>query len=107
MVRLEKPRVLFVYNLPTRFVWIDVELLRRSFDVTEYYVRSKKINPFKVRRLVAEHDLVFGWFASWHTFLPLLFARLAGKPSLLVIGGYDLANLPEDGYGHQRGGVKK
>lgn len=58
-------------------------------------------------QLVRTHDLVFGWFASWHTFLPLLFARFLGKPSLLVIGGYDLANMPEIGYGHQRGGIKK
>jgi glycosyltransferase involved in cell wall biosynthesis len=50
---------------------------------------------------------VFGWFASWHTFLPMLFARVQRKPSILVIGGYDLANVPDIGYGHQRGGFKK
>src|SRR5207344_2235952 len=26
---------------------------------------------------------------------------------LLIIGGYDLANMPEIGYGHQEGGLKK
>jgi glycosyltransferase involved in cell wall biosynthesis len=30
-----------------------------------------------------------------------------GKPSILVIGGYDVANMPEIDYGHQRGGLKK
>jgi glycosyltransferase involved in cell wall biosynthesis len=34
------------------------------------------------------------------------FAKLLGKPSILVVGGYDVANMPEIGYGHQRGGLK-
>jgi glycosyltransferase involved in cell wall biosynthesis len=50
---------------------------------------------------------VFGWFASWHTLLPLAFSSMQGKPSVLVVGGYDLAKLPSIGYGHQRGGVRK
>jgi glycosyltransferase involved in cell wall biosynthesis len=37
----------------------------------------------------------------------LLSARCLRRPSALVIGGYDLANLPSIGYGHQRGGLKK
>jgi glycosyltransferase involved in cell wall biosynthesis len=49
---------------------------------------------------------VIGWFASWHTFLPVVVADLLGKPSILIIGGYDIARLPEIGYGHQRGGLK-
>jgi glycosyltransferase involved in cell wall biosynthesis len=56
---------------------------------------------------VKKHDLVFGWFASWHTFLPIMFAKLLGKPSVVVVGGYDVAKIPEIGYGHQRGGLKK
>ena len=53
------------------------------------------------------HDLVFGWFASWHTLLPIEFARILRKPSLLIIGGYDVADIPEIEYGHQRGGMKR
>jgi glycosyltransferase involved in cell wall biosynthesis len=101
------PKILFVHNLLTRFVELDLECLRKSYQVTECYLSSRRVNPLSVWRQVRSHDMVFGWFASWHTFLPLLFARLLDKPSLLVIGGYDLANQPDIGYGHQRGGIKK
>lgn len=100
-------RILFVHNGPTRFVRLDLDELRERYDVTECYLQSRRINAVSLWQQVRTHDLIFGWFASWHTFLPLLFARLSGKPSLLVIGGYDLANMPEIGYGHQRGGVKR
>lgn len=100
-------KILFVHNGPTQFVRLDLDELRGRYEVTECYLRSRMVNVVSVWRQVRTHDLVFGWFASWHTFLPLLFARLLGKPSVLVIGGYDLANMPEIGYGHQRGGIKK
>jgi len=101
------PRILYVHNLRSRFVELDLEMLRRRHEVTEYYLASRRLDPAALYRAVAEHDLVFGWFASWHTFLPVLLARLQHKPSLLVVGGYDLANMPGIGYGHQRGGLKK
>jgi glycosyltransferase involved in cell wall biosynthesis len=100
-------KILFVHNGPTQFVRLDLEELRQRYQVTEYYLRSRFINPRSVWQQVKAHDLVFGWFASWHTFLPVLCAKLLGKPSLLIVGGYDLANMPEIGYGHQRGGAKK
>lgn len=100
-------KILFVYNAPTHFVRLDLKELRERYQVTECYLRSRWINVSSLWQQVRTHDLVFGWFASWHTFLPLLFARLSGKPSVLVIGGYDLANMPEIGYGHQRGGIRK
>ncbi|HEX2270736.1 MAG TPA: hypothetical protein VHH35_14415, partial [Pyrinomonadaceae bacterium] len=91
-------RILFVHNGPTRFVRLDLEELRERYEVTDCYLRSRWINALSLWQKVRTHDLIFGWFASWHTFLPLLFARLSGKPSLLVIGGYDLANMPEIDY---------
>lgn len=100
-------RILFIHNSPTHFVRLDLEELRKRYRVTEYYERSRWINPAALWRQVKTHDLVFGWFASWHTFLPLEFAKLLGKPSVLVVGGYDVANMREIDYGHQRGGLKK
>ena len=99
--------ILFVHNGAAQFVRLDLEELRKRYQVTECYVRSRWVNPATIWRQVRTHDLVFGWFASWHTFLPFVFARLLGKPSVLVVGGYDVANMPQIGYGHQRGGMKK
>jgi glycosyltransferase involved in cell wall biosynthesis len=100
-------RILFIHNSLTEFVRLDLAELRKHYDVTERYENSRWINPAALWRLVKEHDLVFGWFASWHTFLPLMMASISHTPSVLVVGGYDLANMPEIGYGHQRGGLKK
>ena len=99
--------ILFVHNHAAHFVRLDLEELRKRYQVTELHLRSRRLNPFAIWREVKRHDLVFGWFASWHTWLPLEFAKRLGKPAVLVIGGYDLANMPEIGYGHQRGGLKK
>jgi len=99
--------ILFVHNGAAQFVRLDLEELRKRYRVTECYLRSRWVNPVTIWRQVRRHDLVFGWFASWHTFLPFVFARLLGKPSVLVVGGYDVANMPQIGYGHQRGGLKK
>ncbi len=99
--------ILFVHNGAAQFVRLDLEELRKHHRVTECYLRSRWVNPATIWRQVRTHDLVFGWFASWHTFLPFVFARLLGKPSVLVVGGYDVANMPQIGYGQQRGGMKK
>jgi glycosyltransferase involved in cell wall biosynthesis len=104
---MNKPRVLFIHNSLSEFVRLDLEELRKEFEVTERFEKSRLVNPFALWQQVKTHDVVFGWFASWHTFLPIQFAKLLGKPSVLIAGGYDVANIPEIGYGHQRGGLKK
>lgn len=101
------PRILFVHNHPAKFVRIDLSLLSERYAVREWYQRTRVVNLPALARAVAHSDLVFGWFASWHTFFPVLLARGLHRPSVLVVGGYDTANLPEIGYGNQRGGVKR
>ena len=100
-------RILFIHNSLTEFVRLDLEELRKQYAVTEHHEKSRYVNLAALWKQVREHDLIFGWFASWHTFLPLLMASISHKPSVLVVGGYDVANLPDIGYGHQRGGLKK
>jgi glycosyltransferase involved in cell wall biosynthesis len=102
-----KPSVLFVHNAYARFVQLDLQMLSDHFQVLDYYLKDWKVSALQTFEMVRRHDLVFGWFASWHTFLPILLAKALGKPSILVVGGYDTANLPELNYGSQRGGLKK
>ena len=101
-------QILFVHNAPSRFVQIDLILLSKYYQVTELYEHAPdQIRPLRTLSMVKAHDLVFCWFASWHSLLPVLLARIARKPSIVVIGGYDTANLPEAGYGSQRVGLQR
>lgn len=100
--------VLYIHNGNESFVQIDKELLSSNYHVIDYLIPQKmQINPYNLWNSLLRSDFVFCWFASWHSLLPLLFARIQKKKSVLVIGGYDLANLPDINYGHQRGGLKK
>ena len=100
-------RILFVHNQPQSFVRIDLALLRERWSVEERFERSRRVNPAAVWGAVRRADLVFCWFASWHSLLPVLYARIQGKPSVVVVGGYDTANIPRIAYGSQRGGVRR
>jgi glycosyltransferase involved in cell wall biosynthesis len=99
-------RVLFVFSRRASFVEIDRGFLAERFAVEDLYQPGRVPNPFKVLAGVIRADLVFGWFASWHTFLPIALAWVLRKPSVLIIGGFDTANMPDIGYGHQRGGFR-
>lgn len=104
---IPKPSLLFIHNGRTRFVQIDLDLLQPHFKITELYLTSPLFNPARIIHAVMQHDIVLGWFSSWHTFLPILAGRRFGKPTVLIVGGYDTANLPEADYGSQRGGLRR
>ena len=99
-------RILYVHSRKASFVAIDRAILAERFEVEDLYQPGRVPNPLKVVRGVLRCDLVFGWFASWHTFLPITLAWLMRKPSVLVMGGFDTANMPDIGYGHQQGGLR-
>lgn len=101
-------RIFFVHSGNETFVRLDHELLSQSFMVDDFYASRKFPAEFpRFWRGVKNSDVVFCWFASWNSFWALWIAKILRKPSVLVIGGYDVANLPQAGYGHQRGGMEK
>jgi glycosyltransferase involved in cell wall biosynthesis len=99
-------RILYVHSRKASFVQIDREILTERYELEDLYQPGRVPNPVKLIAGVLRSDLVFGWFASWHTFLPITLAWLLRKPSVLVIGGFDVANMPDIGYGHQQGGLR-
>jgi glycosyltransferase involved in cell wall biosynthesis len=100
-------RLLYVHSRKASFVAIDRELLAERHQVEDLYQPGRLPNPLKVVEGVRRADVVFGWFASWHTFFPIALAWLLRKPSVLVIGGFDTANMPDIGYGYQQGGLRR
>ncbi|MET0972421.1 MAG: glycosyltransferase [Thermoleophilaceae bacterium] len=100
-------RILYVHSRKASFVAIDREILAERYEIEDLYQPGRVPNPLKVVGGVLRADLVFGWFASWHTFFPITLAWLLRKPSVMVIGGFDVANMPDIDYGHQQGGLRK
>jgi glycosyltransferase involved in cell wall biosynthesis len=100
-------RILFAYSNLARFVRLDRDILAAEHGVTEYAQPGVVPRPVEVVRKVRGADAVVVWFASWHAWLPLLAARLFRRPSLLIVGGFDTASVPEIGYGYQQGGPRR
>lgn len=102
-------KVLFVHSGFTPFVKTDYEILQSKFKVVDYQFKQFKTTYDGLKALgkqlsfmlfnVWKYDLVFCWFAGYHTMIPLFFARLFSKKSIIVVGGYDVARIRAYHYG--------
>jgi glycosyltransferase involved in cell wall biosynthesis len=101
-----RKRILYVHSRKASFVAIDRDILAERYEIEDLYQPGRWPNPVAVVRGVLAADLVFGWFASWHTFFPVTLAALLRKPSVMIVGGFDTANMPDIGYGYQQGGLR-
>ncbi|KAF0238289.1 MAG: hypothetical protein FD181_1100 [Prolixibacteraceae bacterium] len=104
-----KKNILFIYTNYSTFVKTDYEILTSEHEVTKYQFKpvkglSKTAFQFLKQLLylvlnIWKFDIVFIWFADYHSFLPVLFAKILGKKSFVVIGGYDVVKMPRLNYG--------
>ena len=101
----DRLRVLYVVPRWNTFTKIDRDILAERFELTEYYQPRPLPKPRELLAKVRRSDVVFAWFASWHALAALTLASRLGRPSVLVIGGFDTSDLP--GYGWQRGGLRR
>ena len=107
MKKLKK--ILFLYITFGSFVKTDFEILKKQFKLVEFQYKAKK-NLFEhvfyltkqffwlVRNIIFT-QIVYIWFADYHSFLPILFTKLFNKKSLLVLGGYDVTYVRHLNYG--------
>jgi glycosyltransferase involved in cell wall biosynthesis len=105
----DKKRILFVYTNYSSFVRADYEMLSAEYHVDRYqYSASKRFFPFFkqfFRQLF--FLLLYGWrydvflvrFVDYHSFLPVLFSRIARRRSLIISGGYDSTSITDLQYG--------
>lgn len=103
----ERPRILFVYSSLSPFVRRDLGILEKHFNVKSLKVTTFLV-PRKNRTLFAfltlfKHilwsDIVYSWWADLNALFIVLFCRLLHKRSVIVVGGYETAYLPEIKYG--------
>ena len=101
--------ILFVYTGFSTFVKNDYLLLSSAHQVYKYHFSPVKgilkntleiIKQFFFLLIFGwKYDLFYCWFADYHSFLPVLFARIFRKKSVVVIGGYDVCRIRKLKYG--------
>ena len=96
-----------MHSRKASFVAIDREILSERYEIEDWYQPGRVPNLVGLVPAVVRADLVFGWFASWHTFFPVTLAWLLRRPSVQIVGGFDTANMPDIGYGYQQGGLRR
>lgn len=101
-----KHNVIFVknYSFNARTVINDVDILKGRFNVTMYNAKMNKslqtIYSF-VRQFffflfkTSNFSLIYIWFADYHSVIPVFFAKIFGKKSIVNVGGYDATYIPE------------
>jgi glycosyltransferase involved in cell wall biosynthesis len=100
----QRPRILFACPSDASFIRIDRELIAERWPLQEWRQPGRFTNVARLWPMLRRCDLVVGWWASWPTFVPVVFGH---RPSLLIVGGFDTANMPEIGYGFQQGGPRR
>lgn len=103
----KETRILFVYSGLSSFVRRDLEILERHFivkkmKVTTFLIPRKGIDPLVFLRLfkgILWADIVYCWFADLNAFFLTLFSIVFRKKSLVVVGGYEVAYVPQMNYG--------
>lgn len=106
MPRVSQPRILYVHSRKASFVAIDRAILAEKYEIEDWYQPGRVPNLVGLIGAMRRTDLVFGWFASWHTFFPVTLAWLMRKPSVQIVGGFDTANMPDISFGYQQGGLR-
>lgn len=104
-----RKKIQFVFADSKTFVEQDYRILRSKYRVDRFrFVMSKNPLVFAfqfLKQLISlllwgwTYDIFYIWFADYHSFLPTIFARLTGKKSVVVIGGYDVCRIPSLKYG--------
>jgi len=89
-------RVLFIYKQNRSFVKKDIEILQKFCSVDTIKFSIKKLPDIK-KKIRNDADFVYCWFASYHSYYPIKWAKKYGKFSIVVVGGYDASNIK--GYG--------
>jgi glycosyltransferase involved in cell wall biosynthesis len=106
---MKKKKVLVVTRIYGTFVRRDLSILAKKYTpVCHTYSGHKNMlsQVFGQLRLlfwliwhIPNSYAVYVWFADYHSFLPVFFARLWKKRSFVVEGGYDTVAMPEINYG--------
>ncbi len=95
----KKLNILVVYyGNKTTFIQRDMDILKKHYQVDEINIKYVKDLILLLKKILLS-DIIYIWFAGKHAGIAVLIGKLFGKKSILIIGGYDAAKVPEINYG--------
>ncbi len=103
---MKMDKVLFVkkFEANPKFMTNDLNILREKYSVSPYNMKTPDnflivIPLFKMFFYLLfnawRFKLIYIWFADYHSFLPVLFAKLFAIKRIICAGGYECTNIPE------------
>jgi glycosyltransferase involved in cell wall biosynthesis len=91
-------KILFTSTLITPFIQEDLNFLQKHFKTR--YLRTTGLSTIFLMKLeLLRSSLSFTWFASVYAGILVFLGRMFRRPSVVVVGGVDVANRPDAGYG--------
>lgn len=106
-----RTRVLFVRAKEaseSSFINRDIDLLKKHFDVRvidfvldRHRLKESARTMWLMCRGLIWADVSFSWFAVWHARTTVRMSKIFQKKSIALVGGYEVASVPEIGYGAQ------
>jgi glycosyltransferase involved in cell wall biosynthesis len=92
-------KILFIGHVSTSWVGRDFELLC-DFHVETLQMKDRSFPTlFKLLRQFISADIIYVWFIKISTFIVVLLSVFLGKKTIIVTGGFDIAEEPEINYG--------
>jgi len=102
-----KKKLLYFHNGKSSFVEKDISILSEYYDLKEFEFKTKHkflvpiefIRQFLylLRYLNVTKSVI--QFAGYHSFIPVIFKKMAKKKVLIILGGTDCVNFPSIKYG--------
>jgi glycosyltransferase involved in cell wall biosynthesis len=94
-------RVLHLHRDPSfaRFIADDLEILSSCHEVIDVRAEADLTTIARLGRALIGVDLIYAWWGDLTGLLGVLAAKLERRPSILITGGYDIADVPSIRYG--------
>jgi len=105
----ERKKILYCYFGHSVFGIRDVRQLSEAYDVSvcHYDLHTNiflkwlyflRYNLCVIFRMFSVRAVIIN-FGAWHTVVPVFMARMLGKKSLVIVGGFDVSSIPSLEYG--------
>jgi len=99
-------KICLIGDLSVSFIKKDYEILKKHFDIEILQLPNKKFPSlewikfiFNLTKKSKRCDIAFSWFAGLHSAFTVFLFKLFKKKSIVVVGGWDAAFVPEINYG--------